>query len=181
MARTVPTIEATYIYNYEVPTKEGVQVFRQPPDAKGGDTYQVVADVEATAEECFEAITDFKAMQETSSVIMEIKVIKEDEEGATIAMKCMPEIDSGTFHYRYAFDKKNTQMFFWMYDYEGPKRQWYAINVETRVYQFDKIARIILTETFVMMPGVPNASAIGLFTGVGHDMIERIKNRRKAK
>ncbi|RMF97774.1 MAG: hypothetical protein D6734_01350 [Candidatus Schekmanbacteria bacterium] len=181
MARTVPTLEAQYIYNYPVPTKEGVQVFRFPPDARGGDTYQVVADVEATAEECFKAITDFKIMQETSSVIDEIKVIKEDDEGAVIAMRCKPEIDTGVFHYRYAFDKPNTQMFFWMYDYEGPNRQWYAINVETRVYQFEKFSRIILTETFVMMPGVPNADATGLFTGVGLDMIQRIKNMRAGK
>ncbi|MBI5376435.1 MAG: hypothetical protein HZA77_13460, partial [Candidatus Schekmanbacteria bacterium] len=57
----------------------------------------------------------------------------------------------------------------------------YAINVETRVYQFGKIARIILTETFVMVKGIPNADAIGLFTGVAHDMINRTKKRRELK
>ena len=181
MSRTVPNLEGHYIHNYIVPTTEGVQVYRMPPCAKGGDTYQVIADLEATPEECFDAITDFELMQHTSSVIKEIIVHKRDEEGATIEMRLHPEIDSGTFYYRYAFDRKNTQMFFWMYDYKGPKRQWYAINVETRVYSFGKISRIILTETFVMEKGIPNADATGLFTGVAHDMINRTKKRREMK
>lgn len=181
MTRTVQNLEGQYIYQYIVPEKEGVQVYRMPPCAKGGDTYQVIADFEGTAEEAFDAITDFELMQSTSSVINKIIVHEKTEEHAKIEMTLHPEIDSGTFFYRYSFDRPNTQMFFWMYDYKGPNRQWYAINVETRVYQFGKIARIILTETFVMVKGIPNADAIGLFTGVAHDMINRTKKRRELK
>ena len=178
MSRIVPNLEGHYIYNYIVPEKEGVQVFRMPPDARGGDTYQVVADVEATPEECFDTLTDFELMQHTSSIIREIKVHKKDEEGAVLEMRLRPEIDSGIFFYRYAFDRKNTQMFSWMHDYKGPSKQWYAISVETRIYSFGKISRIILTETFLIGKGMPSKDATDLFTTVGYDMINRIKKRK---
>ncbi|MCU0663116.1 MAG: hypothetical protein MUC50_12415 [Myxococcota bacterium] len=179
--RTVPTREINIIHSYPIPEKENVQCFRIPPDARGGDTYQIVVDVEATPEECFDILTDFDLMQKSSSVIIEIKTLKKDQDNAYIAMRCKPEVDTGVFHYRYVFDRKNTQFLYWMHDYEGDKPVYYAINVETRILNFGKISRVILTETYLVTKNTPYPDAVAIFTGIGHDMLNRIKTNKKSK
>jgi hypothetical protein len=179
MSKTVEMRQLTYLYSYPVPEKENVQVTRLPPDARGGDTYQVVVDVEATPEECFDILTDFDLQQKSSGVITEVKVLKRDADGASIAMKVKPEVDTGVFHYRYAFDRKNTQFFYWVEKYEGPDPVFYAISVETRIYTFGRFSRVILTENFLMAKDKPMADSMALFTGIGHDMLNRVKKNKK--
>ena len=176
--RTVPFRNPMYMHQYSVPEREAVQVFRLPPDARGGDTYQVVVDVEATPEQCFDVLTNFDLMQKSSSVITEIKVHKRDEENVFISMKVKPEVDTGVFHYRYCLDRKNTQFAYWMHDYTGDDPIFYAINVETRILSFGNISRVILTETFLLTPEKPYSDNVPLFTGIGQDMLNRIKNNK---
>jgi hypothetical protein len=177
MARTLPTTEIQHVYNYPVPEKESIQVTRLPFDARGGDTYQVVVDIQAPAETCFDVLTNFELMQRSSSVITEIVVRERTDDAARIEMKVKPEFDTGKFFYRYAFDRKNTMFVYWMESYEGDSPVWDNISVETRIYTFGAFSRVVLTETFLMGKDVPAADATPIFTGIGHDMFNRIKSQ----
>lgn len=179
MSRTIQNLEQTYVYNYSVPDKEGSYVTRLMPDARGGDTYQLVIDIEATPDEIFDAMSDFEMMADTSHVIAKVTVKEKDENGSIMILEMIPEMDPGKFFYRYSFDKKNHRMHYWMYDYEGPDPLWYSIDVEVRIYSFGKLSRVVLTENFTMCKDKPAVDCVGIFTGIGHDILGRTKKRRE--
>ena len=180
-SRQVHNIEQTYTYNYVVPEKEGVQVVRMPPDARAGDTYQVIMDIEGTPDEIFDAMLDFEMMSSTSHVIKDVRVTQRDEFGALLEMELIPEAHPGTWFYRYCFDKPNHRVHYWVYDYKGPKDQqlWDSIDVVVHIYPFGKISRVILTENLTMCKDKPAIDCIPIFNGVGHDIIGRVKKRRE--
>ena len=180
MVRTIHNLEQTYVYNYPVPEKENSHVTRLMPDARGGDTYQLVVDMEATPDEIFDATADFDLMADTSHIIKSAVTTQKDEDGALLEMELIPEVDPGKFYYRYAFDRKNHRMHFWAYDYEGPGEQlWTSIDVETRIYSFGKFSRYILTENFCLGKDQPAVDCVPIFTAIGYDIIGRVKKRRE--